>query len=114
MIFKTVVINVTCFTKPCTLTIMSDKGNFIKEVALKLFNTKICICTNEQRLKLIARFKSQDIYKTIYLNNQQCQNIFVNFLINKISSQRIIREIKLLVASYSLPVEKAILNFKKV
>jgi len=112
MIYKLVILNVFCVSKPCSLTIVSNNGNVIKKVTLKAINSKICFCTKEQSFKLIARYSNQTIYKTMCINNLRCQNIFVNFVFNSQLSQRISSEIKLLDANYGFPVTKAVLNFK--
>ena len=111
-IFKSVFININSFSKPSCLMIIDDDYNIIKKAKINSFCSKICICTKSHKLKLIASYSCQAIYKTICLNNFKCQNIFVNFKLNAISQQKAYNVITLLDANYGLPVENAILCFR--
>ncbi len=113
MISKAVFLDVICHKKPYYLTIMIDDCFMLKKAKINSFSSKFCICTKNERLTIIASYKTQAVYKTIYLNNKPCENICVNFLFNKTFSQRSNNIIKLLDVNYGFPVEKALLNFKQ-
>ena len=110
---KLIFLNVCSFQIPCKIIILSPKNEFLEELTLKSFCSKINICTKGEILKLVAKHKNQTVYKTIYLSDFACQNVFANFAFDKSFSNRILRLITLKDANYGFDVLQAILSFKQ-
>jgi len=110
MVFKSVLLNVICSKKPYYLTIILDDCEVIKNKKVISNITKYHICTNKKTIRIIARYQTQTVYKTIYLNNNLYNNICVNFMFNTKILQGTIGVFTLVDASYGLPVKQAMLN----
>ena len=114
MNLKLVFLNIICLNKPCELTIVSSEGYVVKKHILHSCNTKICICVKDKKITLIAKYDYQTIYKTIYLNNCECNKICVNFAKNSIFSLNNYNNFTLQDANYGFPVKNGILKFKQI
>ena len=113
MLYKRIKINVFCSKTPCLLTILSCDGKIIKKIKTKTKNTKICICTKERCVKLMAKYGNQIVFHKICVKGRLCQNVFVNFAFANIFSQKVFNTIILSDKNYGLPVTIASLNFKQ-
>ena len=111
---KKVKINIFSSKECFELTIMSCDGRVIKNVVINSKASKICFCTRNDCVKLFAKHKNQIVCKKICLCNLRCQNIFVNFVFNKIFSKMVFKTICLTDLNYGLPVHNATLCFKQI
>lgn len=113
MFFKSVTLNVLCFKNPCDLKILSCDGRLIEKLKTRSISSKICFCIRGQFIRLKATYKNHTEYKTIYLCEKRCQDIFVNFAFNTSISQRVFNVITLTDATYGFPVKNALLSFRQ-
>lgn len=113
MIYKYVILNIFCSKKPCDLTIMYNNGNCKRRCNITSHHSKICIHTKESSVKITASYEEQIYYKTIYLDDLRCQNIFVNFGFYTTFCQKAVNLIRLTDANYGFSVSNAVLNFKQ-
>ena len=111
MKFNQYCLDIFCPKMPYDLTIMVDDCFVIKKAKINNTCSKFCINTKNKKLKIFARYNKQIVCKTIYLNNNSCENICVNFLFNTKLFQRTFNTIFLCDANYGFPVLRAMLNF---
>ena len=96
---------------PYKLMIFSDKYKIIKQTAINSKTTKICFKASGCKLRILANYQNQTLYKTIRLSNCPCQNIFTSFAFSLFPSQETLNIFTLTDANYNLPVPLAILSF---
>ena len=115
MLNKKITLNIFSSKTPIELTILSSCEKPVKKETIHKNCSKICFCTNECCIKLVAKHKNQTIYQTIRLNNCLCQNIFVGFGFFDFIPKEVLEIISLTDANYfGLPISNATLNFSQI
>lgn len=112
--YVVVELNIFCLYTPFSIEILSERGEFLKRVKISLNCSKICVRTSGKFIRLIARQGNLSEYKTIFLNDNGCQSVFVSFAFNSAFSRNSFGLVFLKDANYGFPVENAILNFKSL
>lgn len=105
-----IVLNLFCNKIPCEILIVTLEGNLIKQITVNSICSKICFCTNQCNVIIMASFKNETIQKTLCLNNDY-ENIELLFNPSRYESSKNV--IKLFDANYGFPVAKAQLIFRK-
>ena len=109
---KKIIINLLSNYLHYNLIIYSIDGKILKNSIINRNNVNICIYTKECYIKIVSSYNKQVNYKTIYLNNNKCQNICLSYVFNNIF-QIVSNRITLSDKKYGFPIKKAILKFKE-
>ena len=111
--FKSVFLEISCPKNPYGLMILFDDFIFAKKTHINCHSSKFHFFTNTNKLKIVARYDNQTVFKTIYLGCEPCQKICTKFMFNTSIFQNSISKIFLTDENYGLPVSNAMLKFSK-
>lgn len=94
---------------PYQLTILTCNNQVLQKITVLSQCTKICLCTNDRHVKLIAQAGNQTLFRVINL----CCNFFHHLWVDLYFPQSQVF-ITLNDANYGLPIANATLNFQGV
>ena len=110
---KSVFLEISCPKNPYGLMILFDDCTFAKKININCYSSKFYFCTSTNKLKIVARYGNQTVFKTIYLGCEPCQKVCAKFMFNTQIFQNVVGVISLTDANFGFPITNAVLKFSK-
>lgn len=107
---RKVVLDIISSVTPYTLSIIC-RNQSIEKRTINRHRTRICLCTECSKIRLITMIDNQIIRRDICLNKNKCQRVIVPLDFIIFPPQEIVNNFTLLDSTYSMPVTSAILSF---